>query len=113
MVENKPYRTVLTHGVLILGIAVVIFPIYITLVASTHERKDIASSVQPWFGDQLIENYTIVLTTGKKTAGGVPVGKMMVNSLIMAVAILAMLPPVFVVLVMQRLFVKGLVETEK
>jgi sn-glycerol 3-phosphate transport system permease protein len=31
----------------------------------------------------------------------------------MAVAILAMLPPVLVILVMQRLFVKGLVETEK
>ena len=69
MVENKPYRTVLTHAILILGIAVVIFPIYITLVASTHERKDIATSVKPWFGDQLIENYTTVLTTGKKTAG--------------------------------------------
>jgi len=87
MVENKPYRTFLTHATLILGIAVVIFPIYITLVASTHERKDIATSVQPWFGDQLIENYTTVLTTGKKTAGGVPVGQMMANSLIMAVGI--------------------------
>ena len=87
MVENKPYRTVLTHAILILGIAVVIFPIYITLVASTHERKDIATSVQPWFGDHLIENYTTVLTTGKKTAGGVPVGQMMANSLIMAVGI--------------------------
>jgi sn-glycerol 3-phosphate transport system permease protein len=33
--------------------------------------------------------------------------------LAMATAMLAMLPPVFVVIVMQRLFVKGLVETEK
>ena len=33
--------------------------------------------------------------------------------LIMATAILAMIPPVFVVVAMQRLFVKGLVETEK
>jgi sn-glycerol 3-phosphate transport system permease protein len=31
----------------------------------------------------------------------------------MATAILALLPPVAVVLVMQRLFIKGLVETEK
>ena len=31
----------------------------------------------------------------------------------MATAMLAMLPPVVVVLVMQRQFVKGLVETEK
>jgi sn-glycerol 3-phosphate transport system permease protein len=87
MVENKPYRTILTHAILIMGIAVVIFPLYITLVASTHERRDIATTVQPWFGDHLIENYTSVLTTGKKTAGGVPVGQMMVNSLIMAVGI--------------------------
>ena len=87
MVENKPYRTILTHAILLMGVAVIIFPIYITLVASTHEKKDIATTVQPWFGDQLIENYTTVLTTGKKTAGGVPVGQMMVNSLIMAVGI--------------------------
>ncbi len=39
MVENKPYRTILTHAVLILGIAVVIFPIYIKLVASTHQTN--------------------------------------------------------------------------
>jgi sn-glycerol 3-phosphate transport system permease protein len=31
----------------------------------------------------------------------------------MATAVLAMLPPVAVVVVMQRLFVRGLVETEK
>jgi sn-glycerol 3-phosphate transport system permease protein len=31
----------------------------------------------------------------------------------MATAVLAMLPPVFVVFVMQKLFVRGLVETEK
>ena len=31
----------------------------------------------------------------------------------MATAVLAMLPPVLVVVLMQRLFVKGLVETEK
>ncbi|HAY05844.1 MAG TPA: glycerol-3-phosphate transporter, partial [Hyphomonas sp.] len=33
--------------------------------------------------------------------------------LAMATAVLAMLPPVAVVVIMQRLFVKGLVETEK
>ena len=32
---------------------------------------------------------------------------------VMATALLAMLPPVFVVVVMQKLFVRGLVETEK
>jgi sn-glycerol 3-phosphate transport system permease protein len=70
-----------------MGVALIIFPIYIALVASTHQKKDIATTVQPWFGDHAFENYKTVLTTGKKTAGGVPVGSMMVNSLIMAVSI--------------------------
>ena len=39
MVENKLYRTILTHAILILGIAVVIFPIYITLVAVDPSKK--------------------------------------------------------------------------
>ncbi len=87
MVENRPFRTILTHAILIMGIVVIIFPIYIALVASTHKRNDIATTVQPWFGDQFIENYTTVLKSGKKTAGGVPVWPMMINSLIMAVGI--------------------------
>ncbi len=87
MVENRPLRTILTHAILVMGIIIIVFPIYITLVASSHERKEIATTVQPWFGDHLIQNYTTIIKTGKKTAGGVPVGFMMVNSLIMAVGI--------------------------
>jgi len=87
MVEKRPCRTFLTHAILIMGVALIIFPIYIALVASTHHKKDIATTVQPWFGDQAVDNYKTVLTTGKKTAGGVPVGFMMLNSLIMAVGI--------------------------
>ena len=34
-------------------------------------------------------------------------------AIVMAIAMLAMLPPVAVVVLMQRWFVKGLVETEK
>jgi sn-glycerol 3-phosphate transport system permease protein len=87
MVEHRPCRTILTHAILIMGVALIIFPIYIALVASTHQKKDIATTVQPWFGDHAFENYKTVLTTGKRTAGGVPVGLMMLNSLIMAVSI--------------------------
>ncbi len=46
MVENRPFRTILTHAILIMGIVVIIFPIYIALVASTHKRNDIATTVQ-------------------------------------------------------------------
>jgi len=87
MVENRPFLTFLTHAVMVLAIIVVLFPIYITFVASTHESSDVLMTVQGWFGDHLIENYRTVLQAGKATTGGIPVGVMMWNSLIMALGI--------------------------
>ncbi len=87
MVENRPLLTFLTHAFIILGLVIIVFPIYIAFVASTHATEDLVSTVQPWFGNQLIENYSTVLASGKETAGGVPVSTMMWNSLVMAVGI--------------------------
>ena len=87
MIENRPLLVYFTHGVLILGLIVISFPIYIAFVASTHAVEDLIATVQPWFGGQLIENYLTVLRSGKQTAGGVPVSTMMFNSLIMALGI--------------------------
>ncbi len=87
MIENRPLLVYVTHGVLILGLLVISFPIYIAFVASTHAVEDLIATVQPWFGGQLIENYLTVLRSGKQTAGGVPVSTMMFNSLIMALGI--------------------------
>ena len=55
-------------------------------------------------------HYTIV--TGIKRMADVADAEPQWN-FIMATVVLAMLPPVLVVIFMQRLFVKGLVETEK
>jgi len=87
MVENRPWLTYMTHGILILGLIVISFPIYIAFVASTHQVENLIATVQPWFGDALIENYMTVLQSGKQNAGGVPVSTMMINSLIMALGI--------------------------
>tara|TARA_B110000263_G_C15187309_1_gene454404 strand:+ start:48 stop:893 length:846 start_codon:yes stop_codon:yes gene_type:complete len=87
MVENRPWLNALTHLLLIFGIIVVIFPIYIALVTSTHEAEDILTTVQPWFGSEMLENYGTVLQKGKVSASGIPVGMMMWNSLIMALGI--------------------------
>ena len=87
MVENRPFYTALTHIVLILGLVIVLFPIYIAFVASTHEAKDVLSTVQGWFGSSLIENYSTIIKSGKATTGGIPVGHMMWNSLVMALGI--------------------------
>jgi len=77
----------LTHGSLILGLLIISFPIYIALVASTHTPADLIGTVQGWFGDDMVENYTTILRSGKITAGGVPVSTMMLNSFIMAMGI--------------------------
>ena len=87
MVENRPWLNALTHLLLIFGIFVVIFPIYIALVTSTHEAEDILTTVQPWFGSEMLENYGTVLQKGKVNSAGIPVGLMMWNSLIMALGI--------------------------
>jgi sn-glycerol 3-phosphate transport system permease protein len=72
---------------LFLAIIIVLFPIYIAFVASTHEASDVLMTVQGWFGNSLVKNYTLILKSGKATTGGIPVGTMMWNSLIMAVGI--------------------------
>ena len=43
MVERRPGLTLFSHLVLLLGIAVVAFPIYLAFVASTHTRDAIVS----------------------------------------------------------------------
>lgn len=88
MVERQPGLTLLTHVVLVLGIAVVALPIYVTFVASTLTLDDVVRAPMPLTpGDRLVENYAAVLAHGLRSAGGAPVGRMLVNSLVMAVAI--------------------------
>jgi len=85
MVERQPGLTLLTHAVLVAGIAVVAFPIYVTFVASTHTLDDVVRAPMPLTpGHRLVENYGTVLAHGLRSAGGAPVGRMMLNSLVMA-----------------------------
>jgi sn-glycerol 3-phosphate transport system permease protein len=56
-------------------------------------------------------NYTTVLITIKRLM--TTTDEQPLYHLVMAVAVLAALPPMLVIIFMQRLFVKGLVETEK
>ena len=88
MVENRPLLTILTHVILIAGIVFLCFPVWMALVASTHPGEALSRSPIPmWFGGQGLENYRQLLSGGVPEAGGVPVARMMWNSLIMAVGI--------------------------
>jgi sn-glycerol 3-phosphate transport system permease protein len=87
MVERQPWLTALTHAVLLLGVLLVAFPVYVAVVASTHTAEDLVGRVPLWFGDRLLENYRTALSVGMRSAGPTPIGTMLWNSLVMAVAI--------------------------
>jgi len=90
MVERRPALTLLSHLTLLLGVAIVFFPVYVTFVASTQTAQQITQvpmSLVP--GDHLLENYTLALSGGTTSYGArlPPVGTMMKVSLISALAI--------------------------
>ncbi|HEX2334481.1 MAG TPA: sn-glycerol-3-phosphate ABC transporter permease UgpE [Burkholderiales bacterium] len=88
MIENRPGLTVLSHAVLILGVAAVAFPLYVTFVASTHRLEDIMAVPMPLApGDQFVQNYSQVLAAGTTTGSKAAVARMLFNSLVMALAI--------------------------
>lgn len=86
MVENRPFLTVLTHLFLIAGVIVVIFPVYIAVVAATHGPLALSSGAMPMLpGRELINNIMQVLTETRR--GVAPFWLMAWNSLMMAVLI--------------------------
>jgi sn-glycerol 3-phosphate transport system permease protein len=88
MVENRPWVTFFSHAILIAGIVIVAFPLYITFVASTRTLEEILSVPMPiTAGPHLWENYAQVITAGSTRGAAAPVGRMMFNSLVMALVI--------------------------
>jgi sn-glycerol 3-phosphate transport system permease protein len=84
MVEKRGVNTWLTHAGLIVGIAVICFPIYLTFVASTVTQQDIIRPPMPLLpGGHLWENYREALFSGINA----PVWRMMFNSTVMALGI--------------------------
>jgi sn-glycerol 3-phosphate transport system permease protein len=88
MVEHRPVLKIATHTLLILGAVVIVFPIYVAFVASTHALEDITRYFPLLPGGHLVENYLRALTVGPRDVGAT-VGTMMLNSLIMALGITA------------------------
>ena len=78
------------HAVLIAGLLVVLFPIYVALVAASHALPDILEAPMTLVpGSRLAANVAEALTAGTAKTSGVPVTAMLLNSLVMALAIAA------------------------
>jgi sn-glycerol 3-phosphate transport system permease protein len=88
MVENRPWADFLAHAVLILGVILVAFPLYVTFVASTLTYDQIVTVPMPLtLGDQFFENYSQVLAAGSTKGSSAPVSRMLVNSFVMAIGV--------------------------
>ena len=89
MVERRPLLNAFSHLILVLGVVIVAFPLYLTFVASTHTASDIVQAPMPLLpGSHLIENYTAAWNgTGSGNGSKAPVGQMMTVSLVSALII--------------------------
>ena len=77
MVERNPWLNVLAHAVMILGVLVVAFPIYMAFVASTHSAQDIMQAPMPLLpGHHFWQSYSDALTGGGKVSGTASVPRM-------------------------------------
>ena len=91
MVENRPFLTVITHAVLVLGVIMIALPIWITFVAASHDELRMTQAPIPMLpGGHFWENFTRTLF-GSGLAGNeiTPVWRMLLNSLVMAFSIAA------------------------
>jgi sn-glycerol 3-phosphate transport system permease protein len=78
----------LPHLVLLIGLALTAFPIYVCFVASTHTADEILAAPMPLLpGGHLLENYAQALGQGTALTTGVPVWRFLLNSLVMALLI--------------------------
>ena len=80
---------VLPHAILLVGVALVAFPIYVALVASTQTVADIVGGPMPLLpGSHGLETYRDALFVGSTLrSSGAVVSRMLLNSLVMALVI--------------------------
>jgi sn-glycerol 3-phosphate transport system permease protein len=71
MIQRNPILDFFSHLILILGVVVVFFPIYVTFIGSTQTAQQIQSSnpISLLPGSNFVESYRLALFGGKTEAG--------------------------------------------
>lgn len=88
MIENRPFLKFMEHLVLLLGVLVVAFPLWMTFVAATHDATRMSEVPLPVLpGSYFLENLDVAINQGLWGGDGSGVGYMLVNSMIMALMI--------------------------
>ncbi|WP_045372435.1 sn-glycerol-3-phosphate ABC transporter permease UgpE [Vibrio campbellii] len=88
MVERRPFFNLFCHVILILGIISIALPVWIAIVATTHENSAFATGTPLWFGDLGFSVFTDLLSNDTQYNNNtLPIGSMLLNSFIMAMCI--------------------------
>ena len=88
MVERNPLLNVLAHLVMIIGVLIVAFPIYLAFVASTHTAPEIMQAPMPlWPGHNFWASYEAALRGSGRISATAPVARMMWVSFVVTMII--------------------------
>ncbi|MDB5928449.1 MAG: binding-protein-dependent transport system inner rane component [Polaromonas sp.] len=89
MVEKRGTHGILAHAIMLLGVFIVAFPLYLAFVASTHTAQDIVQAPMPLLpGTNMLESYKLALFGNPGSSGSkAPVAHMMWVSLVSALVI--------------------------
>lgn len=88
MVERNPALNVLAHLVMIVGVLIVAFPIYLAFVASTHTAPEIMQAPMPlWPGQNFWASYEAALRGSGRISATPPVARMMWVSFVVTMII--------------------------
>jgi len=88
MVEHRPWADIIAYAILTLGIFIVAFPVYLALIASTHDAATVVGGHMPLTpGGHMLDNYYRAIFVGGSRAIREPVGQMLLNSFISATGI--------------------------
>lgn len=89
MVERSPFLKAFSHLIMVLGVIIVGFPLYLAFVASTHTAQDIVQVPMPMLpGSNFWETYKTALFGGGSGPGSsAPVAHMMWVSFVTALVI--------------------------
>ena len=89
MVERSKTLGILAHAIMVLGVLIVAFPLYLAFVASTHTAQEIVQVPMPMLpGGHMWETYkTALMGSGTGAGSNAPVARMMWVSLVTALVI--------------------------
>ncbi len=88
MVEHRPWNDIIAYTILTLAVFIVAFPVYLALIASTHDAATVVSGNLPLVpGRHALENYYRAVFVGGSRTAPEPVSHLLMNSFISATGI--------------------------